>query len=464
VTDDPGPAAGRVPNEPEAPGPVVDELAERRERRRETREVPSNLDTERALLSAAMWDPEAATIAASLDGDCWWSPAHLRIATAIGELERDGQAVDINTVVAQLKRAGALEMVGGMPGVQDLFREGGTGTSATTYARILRDDRDARATIAAAEAARDAAYDRNMGLARACLSSVLDEVPADDTVGDVADLAPGYLDLLLARESGDARGMPTGWFDLDEIIGGLHGGNLVVVGARTGTGKTATLAQLTLNLAKTGARALFVSLEMPWPELLDRWVGNLGWVDTRDLRRGHLGDNDWPRTTAALGDLAALGIRIAKPATVTVPQIRAEARQHGSDVILVDYLQLVRAVGRRNATRENDVGEISRTLKALALALDVPVVAAAQLNRGVEVRAVKRPELSDLRDSGQIEQDCDVAVMLYRPSGDDEEADPTHLELIVRKNRHGELGTAHMTFLGSTQHVVARAEPTGGRR
>ncbi len=417
----------------------------------------SNVELERALLGAALIDPYAASVVAAMPLDAFWGPANNRVATVIGELERDGQPVDAHLVHERLAAAGQLDAIGGLPGVMEIATAGGVPESATSYRSDLLDLHRYRLDLSRCEAARQALLARNRDLAIACLAPVIDEAPHDDKVADVAKLADDYLELLTARENGDVAGLATGMHDLDEIIGGFHPGNLVVIGARTGVGKTAVLCQLATNIARNGTRVLVVSLEMPWPELFDRWVGNLGWIDTRRLRRGEMGDDGWKRATTGLTSLAKMAIRVAKPATLTVPAIRAEARQHGAELILIDYLQLVHAVGRRNTNRENDVGEVSRTLKGMALALGVPVIAAAQLNRNLEGRFTKKPELSDLRDSGQIEQDADVVIMPYRASQHDEEADPSEIELLVRKNRHGETGVAYMTFLGSTQHVVDRA-------
>jgi len=417
----------------------------------------ANVDLERALIGAALIDSAAAGLVAAMPLDAFWGPANNRVASVIAELDRDGQAPDAHLVHDRLSATGQLDAVGGLEGVLAIATEGGVPESADRYRAELLGLHRLRVDLSRIEAARQAILGRNHDLAVACLATVIDEAPDDDTVADVAKLANDYLELLTARESGDVGGLATGMRDLDEIIGGVHPGNLVVIGARTGVGKTAVLCQLATNVARSGNRVLVVSLEMPWPELFDRWVGNLGWIDTRRLRRGEMGDDGWNRATTGLTSLAKMAIRVAKPTTMTVPAIRAEARQHSADLVLVDYLQLVHAVGRRNTNRENDVGEVSRTLKGMALALGVPVVAAAQLNRNLEGRFTKKPELSDLRDSGQIEQDADVVIMPYRAAQHDDEADPSEIELLVRKNRHGETGVAYMTFLGPTQHVVDRA-------
>lgn len=434
-----------MPNEPDRPQPPRDITN------------LSNVALERALLDAAMRDPDAASLVAAMPPEAFWGGATNRIAAVIAELDRDGQPIDAHIVYDRLAAAGELDAVGGLAGVLEITTVGGMPESATRYRTDLMELHRLRTGLERIEAARQAILGRDLATAVACLGPVVDEAPADGVVGDVADLADDYITLLAAREAGETAGLPTGMRDLDEIIGGLHPGNFVVVGARTGVGKTAVLCQLATNVARDGTRVLVVSLEMPWPELFDRWVGNLGWINTRRLRRGEMRDDGWAKATQGLTQLAQMAIRIAKPTTVTVPAIRAEARQHQAQLVLVDYLQLVHAVGRRNTNRENDVGEVSRSLKGMALTLGIPVVAAAQLNRNLEGRINKRPELADLRDSGQIEQDSDVVIMPYRPAQHDDEEDPGDIELLVRKNRHGETGVATLTFLGPTQHVVDRA-------
>lgn len=448
-TDAPG--SRRVPNRPEDLPPPAD-LDAYRDQRADI--PPHDLEAQRALLGAAMLDASAASVAASLALDAWYGQAHQEIAAVIGELDRAGEPVETRTVADKLGPEG-LALVGGHYELTEIMASCPAPENATAYARIVRDNYRLREIAFAADNAKRAALSRDAKTAVGYLSAALDAAPDEDTVGDIAKLADEYLELLLRREAGETSTVPTGMYDLDHIIGGLHPGNFVVWGARTGQGKTATLCQLTLNLVKQGKRVLYVSLEMPWPELMDRWVGNIARINTRNLRRGQVGDR-WAEASAAIAELAETGIRVARPTTMTVPAIRAEARQHKADVVIVDYLQLVHAVSRNNRNRENDVAEVSRSLKGLALALELPVCAAAQLNRNLESRVIKRPELHDLRDSGQIEQDADVVVCVYRESAYDDTANPDDIELIVRKNRHGELDTAHMTFLGPYQAVVSR--------
>lgn len=414
-----------------------------------------DLDTERALLGAAMFDEDAATIASALPAAAWYSPAHQTVAATVGWLLEAGQPVTVETVWARLVAEGRDSEIGGHQVLLDALATAPAPASAQYLAEALTDQLDRRLIIAGAARAIDEALHGSTATAREHCSEVVDAIGTSGTIGDVKELAPLYLDLLMRRESGEEQGIATGMVDLDELTGGLHRGNLVYLGARTGMGKTATLCTLTLNLLKAGQRVLFVSLEMPWKELFDRWVGNLARINTRRLRRGEIGDA-WPAVTAAIDQLVATGLRASHPAPYTVPAIRAEARLHKADVVIVDYLQLVQAVGRRNNNRENEVAEVSRSLKTLALTLDVPIVAACQLNRNIEHRIPKKPELSDLRDSGQLEQDGDVIVMAYRPVVYDDEADPADIELLVRKNRHGERGEAHMTFLLPFQAVVDR--------
>jgi replicative DNA helicase len=449
--NDAPPGTRRVPNTPEDLPPPA-----KLNGHREPRDTPPHdMEAQRALLGAAMLDASAASVAASLPREAWYGESHRDIAEAISELDRAGEAIDTFTVADRLG-PDALIRAGGLQELTEIMASCPTTENASSYARIVRDMYKLRWLARAGEATRQAALDRDVHAAIGHLTAALDALPDEESSGDAKRLAAEYMDLLTRREAGETNTVPTGMYDLDEIIGGLHPGNFAVWGARTGQGKTATLCQLTLNLLRQGKRVLYVSLEMPWPELWDRWVGNIARINTRALRRGDVGSH-WTDVSNALGELAETGLRVARPTSVTVPAIRAEARQHKSDVVIVDYLQLVHSVSRTSRSRENDVAEVSRALKGLALALEVPVCAAAQLNRNLESRVIKRPELHDLRDSGQIEQDSDVVVMVYREHAYDDTVPADELELIVRKNRHGELSTAHMTFMGPFQAVLNRA-------
>lgn len=420
---------------------------------------PHNIEAERAALGAALASPAAATLIAAVPAGAWYLKAHQIVAGAIAELDAEGHPIDAVTVLDKLTRAGTLGEAGG-PSILVALSADVVTLNPARHIEIIRESYKLREIGKAGALALQAVYSYDLHTAIGHLNRALDSTADETTTGDVPALLETYLDMLVAREDGKTDGIPTGWPDVDELIGGLHPGNLITVGARTSHGKTATACSLSLNLASAGHRVLYVSLEMPWNELMDRWMGNWAQVNTRHLRKGQIAPVEWERISKALGRLSDARIKPADANTVTVPQIRAEARAYKADVVIVDYLQLVRPVGgRKNTNRENEVGEVSRTLKGMGLTLGIPVVALAQLNRGLESRADKKPELYDLRDSGQIEQDSDVVIGAYRPSLHDDQADPGDLDLHVLKNRHGELGVAHMTFQAAWQAVVSQYRP-----
>lgn len=447
-----------IPNEPEDVEPPIN-LDGRRQRRPEPNVLlPHDVDIEVDLIRCAMFEADVAPQVAALPADTWYVPAHGLIAQAIAELEDRGEPVDPNMVRARLAMTGNLDAIGGDQGIVTMA--GGLGAPVSAVPKYIRElGRLARARriIVGCNAARDAALHGDADRAAALLTPLVDEIPHDEEAGTMDRLVPLYLELLAQREAGDIHATPTGMTDLDRILGGLYPGNFIVVGARTGHGKTAFACQLTLNLALRGRRVLYVSREMPWMQLFDRWVGNWGQIDTKRLRAGDMGDDGWAKATSALKRLESRGLRVAKHSTMTVPAIRAEARHHKADCVIVDYLQLISAVGRRNTNRENDVGEVSRHLKQMSLSLDIPVIALAQLNRNLESRSNKEPELYDLRDSGQIEQDSDVVICVHRESAFDDSADPNEIKLLVRKNRHGERENCEMTFIGPYQQILDRA-------
>lgn len=418
---------------------------------------PHDVEAERALLSAAMLDQAAAEQAAAVPTDAWWHPAHQAIAGAVAALVAAGDPTDAVTVADRLARDGLLDRVGGHEGLVDLAAAGGAPSAARHYAGIITRHARLRRIIAAATEAAEAAWRHDETAALAHLEAVLDDQPnAADATTSIGDLLDDHLDLLEARGSGGTHTIPTGLAALDEIIAGLHPGELHVVAARPGVGKTALGGQIALHVADAGVPVLFASLEMSRVELTDRWLANLGHVDTTRMQRGTMTDADWHRIGVATGRLARLPITVLDDPVVTVPQIRAAARACGARLVVVDYLQLVTPTtpAGRQVNRQEEVAQVARGLKVLARTLDVAVLALAQLNRAVEARWDKRPTLADLRDSGEIEAAAGVVIGLYRPYVHDQAAHhPAETELIVLKNRHGATGTAAARFEGYRQGI-----------
>lgn len=444
---DPGPAGPRVEN--------GDELAARRARRDSPNPPPHDLPTERALLGAALIDPATAATVAALDPAVFYKPGHAHIAATIAALDQAGAPVDHITVADHLTTSGLHDTIGGTQTLADLLANAGTPTSATHYAHILTGHARLRAVLGYAGEAALAAQARDLPLALRHLEAALDTTPGDTPATPLADTLAAHLDILEARQNGDTTTIPTGLADLDSIIGGLRPGELYIVAGRPAMGKSAVGGQIALNLARHDTRVLYVTAEMSTVELTDRWLSNLSGVDITRIHRGHLDQRHWTDIATTIGRLAELPIDILDDPAPTLAQIRATARTTGAQAVVIDYLQLVHATGRTN-NRQEEVAEVARGAKNLARALDIPVLALAQLHRGVESRVEKRPTLPDLRDSGEIENSAGIVIGLYRhdyyhPTSTGHRGE---LEAIVLKNRHGAQGTATLAFLGATQRIA----------
>jgi replicative DNA helicase len=253
---------------------------------------------------------------------------------------------------------------------------------------------------------------------------------------------------------GDITGIATGFTELDKITAGFQRNDLIIVGARPSVGKTAFALNISQNVAtKTGENVAIFSLEMGAEQLVMRMLCAEGNIDAQRLRTGSLTDEDWGKLTMAMGSLSNAGIFIDDTPGIRVSEIRAKSRrlkqeQGGLGMILIDYLQLVQGSGRSGENRQQEVSEISRSLKALARELEVPVIALSQLSRGVEQRQDKRPMMSDIRESGSIEQDADIVAFLYRDDYYDKESENKNIiEIIIAKQRNGPTGTVSLAFI-----------------
>ena len=422
---------------------------------------PHNLDAEESLLGAMLLSRTAIDLASeSLSSDAFYKPAHGHIYEAITSLSAQGEPVDPVTVAEELRRADLLDAIGG-PGTLVALQAGTPATSsAGRYARIIEEHALLRAMIGAAGEIAELGYslpdDVPKALDRA--ESLMFEVAEHrqtDSMSRLHDLLDQTLDSLEALyERGDAiTGTPTGFVDFDELTAGLQPNALIVVGARPGMGKTSFALGMAAHAALDAHRpVLFFSLEMSRVELAQRLLCSDARVDSTKVRNGRLTDDDWRRISHAIGRLGDAQLWIDDNPHVTVMEIRSKARRLTQQVgqlgmVVVDYIQLMSG-NTRAENRQVEVAEISRSLKILARELQCPVVALAQLNRGLEQRADKRPMLADLRESGSLEQDADVVCFLYR----DEIYNPDSpergtAEVLIAKHRAGPTGLVRLAFL-----------------
>ncbi len=422
---------------------------------------PSALEAEESLIGAMLLSSEAVSIAyETVTAEDFYRPLHGQIFGAIVALANAGEPVDYVTVQAKLQERGAVAVEVAL--LSSLQMNTPSPGNAAHYAELVRDKAQQRRLIAAAGAIVDEAY-----VATDDVSGLIDEAERKiNAIGDNRkfDSVSPLQRLLLAdaeivAERGETRGsfhgLQTGYRSLDAVLQGLQPNSMTIVGARPGTGKTAFALGVLVHVGAVVQRpALYFSLEMSRQELAERILASTARIDSSKLRTGDLSEADWNRAHDAFGYLQSAKIFIDDNPALTVMDVRSRARrikQQNRDlgVVIVDYLQLMSSRGRAE-NRQVEVSEMSRSLKILARELECPVIALSQLSRKLEERADKRPVMSDLRESGSLEQDADVVLFLFRPEqygevANDKKADA---EIIVGKNRNGPTRTAHLTWRG----------------
>ncbi|MHB8827804.1 MAG: replicative DNA helicase [Acidimicrobiales bacterium] len=422
---------------------------------------PSALEAEESLIGAMLLSSEAVSVAyETVTAEDFYRPLHGQIFGAIVALANAGEPVDYVTVQAKLQERGAVAVEVAL--LSSLQMNTPSPGNAQHYAEIVRDKAQQRRLIAAAGEIVDDAY-----VATDDVSGLIDEAERKiNAIGDNRkfDSVSPLQRLLLAEadileERGETRGrfngLETGYRSLDAILQGLQPNSMTIVGARPGTGKTAFALGVLVHVGAVVQRpALYFSLEMSRQELAERILASTARIDSSKLRTGDLSEADWNRAHDAFGFLQSAKIFIDDNPALTVMDVRSRARrikQQNRDlgVVIVDYLQLMSSRGRAE-NRQVEVSEMSRSLKILARELECPVIALSQLSRKLEERADKRPVMSDLRESGSLEQDADVVLFLFRPEQygevpNDKKADA---EIIVGKNRNGPTRTAHLTWRG----------------
>jgi replicative DNA helicase len=423
---------------------------------------PANPEAEQSVLGAILVRPAVLDLVADLlEPEDFYREVHGRIYQAMLDLYRRGEPVDLVTVTALLKERGQLEGVGGPVFLAGLSEQVGFATNADYYARLVHDKAVLRRLLTCTQE-----------IAGACLSPVEDVAEfldsAEQRVFEVAEskVRPGFqplgalveseiatLEAIWHREKGRITGVPSGFSDLDNLTAGFQPSDLIIVAARPSMGKTALALNIAYNAAyQAQVPVAFFSLEMAKEQLVRRLLSSIGEVDASHLRRAFLSTMEWANLQTAAGYLLDCPVFIDDTPAATVLDIRAKARRLKAEgklgLVIVDYLQLMR--GRADApSREQEISEISRSLKALAKELKVPVIALSQLSRKVEDRdkSNKRPILSDLRESGAIEQDADVVIFIYRDELYREDSpDKGTAEVIIGKQRNGPTGKLKLSF------------------
>ena len=434
----------------------------------EERVPPQNIEAEQAVLGAMLIDKEAIAKATEvLSADDFYREAHRVIFSAMLELYNKNEAVDMVTVTEILKRDNKLEDIGGIAYITSLANVVLTAANVKYHAEIVAEKSVLRQLVRVSTEIAAMGYEANedVGTLLDTAESRILEISNRKKKNDFTAINDILMDSVQSIESllqnkGGLTGLPAGFADLDKLTSGLHPSDFIILAARPSMGKTALALNIVQNVALRAHKVIggeprsvaFFSLEMSKEQLVNRMLCAEAGIDSQRLRVGEMRDEDWTHLWDACDTMSRAKIYIDDTAGITAMDMRSRARrlkaEHGLDLIVVDYLQLMQGSGKRNNSgdRQQEVSEISRSLKALARELDVPVLALSQLSRSVESRQVKRPMLSDLRESGSLEQDADIVAFLYREDYYNPETENKHTELIIAKHRNGPVDTVNLFF------------------
>jgi replicative DNA helicase len=422
---------------------------------------PQSIEAEQAVLGAIFLDPSALTLASEiLIPEDFYRASHQKIFHAMLRVADKGEPVDLVTVTAELADTQQLEEVGGVSYLSELADAVPTAANVEYYARIVEEKSVLRRLIRTATSIAQDGYTREDEV-----DVLLDEAEqkimeisqrkhsgAFKNIKDVLVQTYDNIEMLHNRK-GEVTGIPTGFTELDRMTSGFQRSDFIIVAARPSVGKTAFALNIAQNVAtKTNENVAIFSLEMSAQQLVMRMLCAEGNINAQNLRTGKLTPEDWGKLTMAMGSLSNAGIYIDDTPSIRVSDIRAKCRrlkqESGLGMVVIDYLQLIQGSGRNRENRQQEVSEISRSLKALARELEVPVIALSQLSRSVEQRQDKRPMMSDIRESGSIEQDADIVAFLYRDDYYNKDSENKNIiEIIIAKQRNGPVGTVQLAFI-----------------
>jgi len=418
---------------------------------------PHSFDAEKSTLGTMLIANKSIhTVMSTIDGADFYKPAHAEIYRAICDVHQQMDAVDLVTVSQLLRERGMLDAVGGIVYLSEILSIVPSVSNVGSYCRIIKQNSVRRTLITMAQSTIEKCYDL-FDIQEICSEISQSVVTAtkdkDDNMRGIAEITDTVMQQIRDRADGKETGIPTGFADIDRLIGGLQNSDLILIAARPSMGKTTFAMNIAQNVAKTGKKVLVFSLEMSREKLVEKQLSTTSRVSWKQIQRG-VGDSaTMARLDVAAEKLRKLPIVVDDTGAVHIDRISAkaqvEAMRNGVDLIVVDYIGLSKGSSDR---REREISEISAGLKALAKKMKIPVVALSQLSRKCEERPDKRPMLSDLRDSGSLEQDGDVIAFIYREEQYDKDPGPLKgiAEVIIRKNRCGETGVAMLRFDGDT--------------
>ena len=422
---------------------------------------PNQPEAERSVLGAMLRSSEASLLAIeALKAEDFYDPANREIFSAMCALAASGRAIDFVTLDEELTRRGKLDGVGGSAYLVELSANVPSTANVGAYIRIVDEKSTLRKLIAASESILKDCYSaqEETGDILEGAEKAIYDITMRKGGEQLQAIQPVLINTFekieeLFKNHGRIEGVPTGYTELDDLLTGLHGGELVLIAARPSMGKTSIGMNFIENAAiRAGKAAAVFSLEMPAEQLAMRMLCTEALVDMQKVRRGQLSDEDWLRLSEAMIKIGPSSLYVDATPGITVSEMRSKARrlqlEHGLDVILIDYISLMTASGKFGS-RQEEVASISRALKALAIELNVPIIALQQLSRAPMGRSNHRPVLSDIRDSGAIEQDADVVMFLHREEYfDPNTPDKNIAELIIAKQRNGSLGTVKLGWKG----------------
>ncbi len=433
--------------------------------------LPNNIEAEKALLGSVFWSYGALQKACEeVDKDMFYLDSNSKIFEVILELYKDKKPVDINTLTTELVNKKLINTIGGVEYLNEITDSVATGANIEYYINTVVEKFTLRRMIEVAtnivKVANDPETDVSLAVEQA-EKNILNVGKFRRTtefrkVQDVLTKAQEDLEML-AKNKGRITGLTTGLIDLDNLTEGLKPTQLVIIAARPAVGKTAFALNITCAAAKATKKNIAVfSLEMPAEQLIMRMISSLGQIDNKKLQTGRMENEDWRRVNEAISQLADTNIYFHDAGGITASEIKAKCRRlstqgEGLGLVIIDYLQLIDSSNKYSGSRQQEVSEISRALKTMALELEVPVIALSQLSRSVEKREDKKPVLSDLRESGSIEQDADIVAALHAPDVQMPEGDdvPVPIQLIILKHRNGPIATIDMLFKKKTSTFLS---------
>ena len=423
---------------------------------------PQSIEAEQSVIGSMLIDKEVIPVVMEvLKPEDFYRPDHKEIYDVIIELFDKAQPIDLITVSERLKLHGKLELVGGLEYLTNIATEVPTTANVKHYAKIVEEKSLLRKLIKASSDIVDLGFNASEEV-----SFILDK--AEQNIFDILQKrsSQGFVpikDVLvdtfnkleeLYNNKGHITGIPTGFSDLDFKTSGMHNSDLVLIAARPAMGKTAFALNLAQNAAvHSGVPVAIFSLEMSKEQLVNRMLCSEAMVDSNKMKTGQLEDNDWQKVARALGPLSEAPIFIDDTPGISITEIRAKCRrlklEHNLGLVVIDYLQLMQGSRSRSENRQQEISEISRSLKILAKEINIPVICLSQLSRAAETRTDHRPILSDLRESGAIEQDADIVMFLYRDDYYNPETEKKNIaEVILAKHRSGSTGTVELVWLG----------------